>query len=454
MRGAHRVRFQPRPRRSTHRRPCGHHRGRGRRSGQAPHPRAPCDRRRACPRGHDEGPRLGPDQTSRSRRSPCRPDGLNVLRHSAATSLPRPCRTCSPSRLGIGPPIENGFYYDFGVGSPFDPDDLAAIEAAMKEIIKAGQRFRRREFPPSTLRAPSWRRAVQARADRHKSDRSTRPRSWRSARASSPSTTTSTARRARLCWSDLCRGPHLPSTKLYPRVQAARTAAAYWRGSENNPQLQRIYGTAWPTRDELKEHLPCWRRRLTRPPPHRRGTRPVHLRHRDRQGPAAVAAQRHGHPRRARGLGPVTERRLGYQRVVTPHITKEDLYYLSGHLPYYRRTLRPDRDRGRDVLPPADELPAPPHGLPARPRSYRDLPYDRRVRHGLPLRTQRPAAGHDADAGLHPERRPHLLHPRPGQGRVPRGHAYARRLLHGAWHHRLPHGARPSRPREQGQVPR
>jgi len=185
------------------------------------------------------------------------PDGLNVLRHSTAHVLAQAVQDVFPeAKLGIGPPIENGFYYDFDVDKPFQPEDLTKLEKRMQEIIKSSQRFRRRRFDS---------------LDEAKAELANEPYKLELVDVKGEGFDSSevmevgggeltiydnlAANEEKVCWSDLCRGPHLPSTRLIGAFKLMRSAAAYWRGSEKNPQLQRVYGTAWPTRDELKAYL-------------------------------------------------------------------------------------------------------------------------------------------------------------------------------------------------------
>lgn len=186
------------------------------------------------------------------------PDGLAVLRHSTAHVLAQAMQDLHPeAKLGIGPPVENGFYYDFDV-KPLHPDDLDELEQRMREIIKSGQRFRRRRY------ADAAQARAELAAEPYKLDLIGGGGGFDAAEVMELGSggeltvydnVDPSSREVR--WSDLCRGPHLPSTRLIdPRgVKLMRTAAAYWRGSETNPQLQRVYGTAWPTRDGLASYL-------------------------------------------------------------------------------------------------------------------------------------------------------------------------------------------------------
>ncbi|MFE6355536.1 threonine--tRNA ligase [Streptomyces rochei] len=305
-------------------------------------------------------------------------DGLTVLRHSTAHVLAQAVQQLWPeARLGIGPPIENGFYYDFDVERPFQPEDLERVEQRMKEIIKSGQRFCRREFPDrEAARAELAKEPYKLELVDLKGDVD-------AAEAMEVGGSDLTiydnldARTGDVCWSDLCRGPHLPSTRLIPAFKLLRNAAAYWRGSEKNPQLQRIYGTAWPTRDELKSHLAALEEAAKRD--HRRIGEELDLFAFNKEigrglplwlpNGAIIRDELEDWARK-------TERKLGYKRVVTPHITQEDLYYLSGHLPYYAEDLYApiDIDGEKYYLKPMN---CPHHHMvyKARPHSYRDLPY-------------------------------------------------------------------------------
>ncbi|MGQ4330333.1 threonine--tRNA ligase [Streptomyces hayashii] len=305
-------------------------------------------------------------------------DGLDVLRHSTAHVLAQAVQQIWPeAKLGIGPPIENGFYYDFGVDRPFQPEDLERVEQRMKEIIKSGQRFRRREFPDrEAARAELSHEPYKLELVDLKGDVDT----TEVMELGSGDLTiydNLDAKSGEVCWSDLCRGPHLPSTRLIPAFRLLRNAAAYWRGSEKNPQLQRIYGTAWPSRDALKAHLAALEEAAKRD--HRRIGEELDLFAFSKEigrglplwlpNGTIIRDELEGWARR-------TERKLGYQRVVTPHITQEDLYYLSGHLPYYAEDLYApiDIEGEKYYLKPMN---CPHHHMvyKARPHSYRDLPY-------------------------------------------------------------------------------
>jgi threonyl-tRNA synthetase len=301
-------------------------------------------------------------------------EGTAVLRHSAAHVLAQAVQDLYPhARLGIGPAIENGFYYDFDVAKPFQPEDLEQIQERMRQIIKAGQRFQRRSISSRDAARDEF--ASEPFKLELIDDKGTS-----GANTKDPGLTVYDnleAQSGKHCWSDLCRGPHLPSTSLIPAFQLMRASAAYWRGDEKNQQLQRVYGTAWPTREQLKEHLRLMEEAAKRD--HRRIGEDLEL--------FAFS------PEIGKGLplwlpnGTIirdeleqwarqTERRLKYHRVVTPHITREDLYYLSGHLPYYADDLYApiDIEGEQYYLRPMN---CPHHHMVyrARPRSYRELPF-------------------------------------------------------------------------------
>ncbi|MDB4932897.1 MAG: threonine--tRNA ligase, partial [Myxococcaceae bacterium] len=186
------------------------------------------------------------------------PDGLAILRHSAAHVMAQAVQSINPdARLGIGPPVTDGFYYDFDVAEPFAPDQLKAIEKAMERIVRSGQRFVRRVVSEGDARA-------ELAAEPYKLELI----GIKGAPAATGDNENVEVGGAELTiydnidpgsgetvWKDLCRGPHLPNTRMIGNGWAlTRIAAAYWRGSEKNPQLQRIYGTAWPSKDELRAH--------------------------------------------------------------------------------------------------------------------------------------------------------------------------------------------------------
>ncbi|MDT4919536.1 MAG: threonyl-tRNA synthetase, partial [Pseudonocardiales bacterium] len=176
------------------------------------------------------------------------PDGLAVLRHSAAHAMAQAVQELFPGTLlGIGPPIEDGFYYDFLPSRPFTPDDLAAIEKKMFEIIKSGQTFVRRPISDDEARNELAHEKFKLELIGLKSTASGEEATEVGAGGLTMYDNLD-AKTGERVWTDLCRGPHLPTTRRIPAFRLMRTAAAYWRGDELNPQLQRIYGTAWASR--------------------------------------------------------------------------------------------------------------------------------------------------------------------------------------------------------------
>lgn len=306
------------------------------------------------------------------------PDGLNVLRHSAAHVLAQAVQDLYPeAQLGIGPPVEDGFYYDFDVPTPFQADDLKRIEERMREIVKAGQRFRRRDFPsPDAARAELADEPYKLELIEIKGE--VDPDEIMEVGAGELTVYDNVDQRSgQVCWSDLCRGPHLPSTKLISAFKLTRNAAAYWRGDEKSPQLQRIYGTAWPTRDQLTDYLRRLEEAAKRD--HRRIGEDLDLfTFSTEVGKGLPLWMPNGTiiQDELEEWARQTERRLGYQRVSTPHITKDALYYLSGHLPYYSDDLYSpiDIEGEKYYLRPMN---CPHHHMVyrARPRSYRELPF-------------------------------------------------------------------------------
>ncbi|MFL6130984.1 MAG: threonine--tRNA ligase [Mycobacteriales bacterium] len=306
------------------------------------------------------------------------PDGRAVLRHSTAHVLAQAVQDLFPgTRLGIGPPIDNGFYYDFLPERPFTPEDLSRIERRMQEIVKAAQRFSRRPVSDDEARAeladePFKLELIDLKGSADETEGA-------SAEVGAGQLTMydnldrSTGERV---WTDLCRGPHLPTTRRIPAFKIMRSAAAYWRGSEKNPQLQRIYGTAWESRDALAEHLRLLAEAEKRD--HRRIGAELDL----FSFPAELGSGLPVfHPNGGiirRELEEYSRRRherAGYEFVNSPHITKEDLFLTSGHLPSYADTMFPpiSFEGANYYLKPMN---CPFHILVyrSRGRSYRELP--------------------------------------------------------------------------------
>jgi threonyl-tRNA synthetase len=304
------------------------------------------------------------------------PDGLNVLRHSAAHVLAQAVQDVFPeAKLGIGPPIQDGFYYDFDVAKPFQPDDLARLEKRMQEIVKQGQLFRRRRYDsldaakvelanePYKLELVDLKGEVDADIMEVGAGELTAYDNL-------------DPKDGHRIWGDLCRGPHLPSTRLIPAVKLMRSAAAYWRGSEKNPQLQRIYGTAWPSRDELKAYQRLLEEAARRD--HRKLGADLDLfSFPDEIGSGlAVFHPKGGIIRREmENYSREQHERAGYAFVNTPHITKGNLFETSGHLGWYADGMFPpmEMEGASYYLKPMN---CPFHDLifRSRGRSYRELP--------------------------------------------------------------------------------
>ena len=306
------------------------------------------------------------------------PDGLNVLRHSTAHVLAQAVQDVFPeAKLGIGPPIDNGFYYDFGVDKPFQPDDLAKLEKRMQEIVKSGQRFRRRRFADlDEARAELAAEPFKLELIEVKGEGLDSSEVMEVGGGELSIYDNLAANEDKVCWSDLCRGPHLPNTRLIGAFKLMRSAAAYWRGSEKNPQLQRVYGTAWPTRDELKAYLKLLEEAARRD--HRKLGADLDLfSFPDEIGSGLPVFHPKGGVLKRVMEDYVRARHIeeGFDYVGTPHISKEGLFHTSGHLPYYKDTMFPPMEmEGSDYYLKAMNCPM--HNLiyRSRGRSYRQLP--------------------------------------------------------------------------------
>ena len=270
------------------------------------------------------------------------PEGLSVLRHSTAHVMAQAVQEVFPeTKLGIGPPITDGFYYDFDPLKPFNPDDLEKLESAMRKIIKAGQRFRRRVVTDKEALAELAHEPFKCELIGLKST-ATDDESSVEVGAGELTIYDNLGRDGQPAWSDLCRGPHLPSTKLIPAFKLMRTAAAYWRGSEKNPMLQRIYGTAWPSQEALDGYLNLLAEAEKRD--HRRlGTELDLFSFPEEVGSGlAVFHPKGGIIRRA--MEDYSRRRHeeeNYQFVYSPHLTKAALFETSGHLQWYSEGMYP-----------------------------------------------------------------------------------------------------------------
>jgi threonyl-tRNA synthetase len=317
------------------------------------------------------------------------PDGLAILRHSAAHVMAQAVQQQFPeAKLGIGPPIENGFYYDFDVASPFGPDDLKAIEQRMRQIIRQGQLFSRRAVTDAQARAELDGEPYKLELIGLKGGQAGHPGA-----ATAPTEVSAEESvevgggeltiydnldpaTMQLRWKDLCRGPHLPSTRLIPAFKLMRSGGAYWRGSEQNPQLQRIYGTAWPSREAQDEYLKLLEEAERRD--HRRLGAELDLFSFPTEIGSGLPVF---HPKGGtirRILEDYSRQRhvaAGYEFVNTPHLTKSQLFETSGHLEWYAEGMYPPMElEGAKYYPKPMNCPMHILIYASRGRSYRELP--------------------------------------------------------------------------------
>ncbi|TKG64913.1 threonine--tRNA ligase [Prauserella endophytica] len=304
-------------------------------------------------------------------------DGRSVIRHSAAHVLAQAVQQQFPeAKLGIGPPVRDGFYYDFAVDKPFTPEDLQALEKRMKQIIKGSQQFSRR---------------VVESVEAAKEELAGEPFKLELVDLKSEVDTDEVMevgggdltiydnldpRTKERVWSDLCRGPHVPTTKHIPAFKLTRVAAAYWRGDEKNPQLQRIYGTAWESAEAQDAYLEMLAEAERRD--HRKLGAELDLFSFPEEIGSGLPVF---HPKGGiirRELENYSRRRheeSGYEFVNTPHITKSGLFHTSGHLPYYADTMFPPIPfEGEDYYLKAMNCPMHHLIFRSRGRSYRELP--------------------------------------------------------------------------------
>ena len=316
------------------------------------------------------------------------PDGLNVLRHSTAHVLAQAVQEVFPeTKLGIGPPIRDGFYYDFDPKDPFTPSDLEKLESAMRKIVKAGQRFRRRVTTEKDA-------LVELKSEPYKCELiglkagETADESSVEVGGTELTIYDNLGRDGNPVWSDLCRGPHLPSTKHIPAFKLMRAAGAYWRGSEKNPMLQRIYGTAWPSQEAQDAYLHLLEEAEKRD--HRRLGAELDLFSFPEEIGSGLAVF---HPKGGiirRAMEDYSRKRHeeeDYQFVYSPHLTKASLFETSGHLQWYADGMYPpmvmDEELHADgtIKKPGQKYYMKPMNCPfhnlifqSSPKSYRDLP--------------------------------------------------------------------------------
>ena len=321
------------------------------------------------------------------------PDGLNILRHSAAHVTAQALQSINPSaKLGIGPPIVDGFYYDFDVAAPLDPDDLKAISKAMERIIRQGQRFVRRVVTEEQARAEFADEPYKLELIGLKGGAVDEGQDGESVEVGGTELTVYDnvdGATGEVFWKDLCRGPHLPNTRMIGNGWAlTRTAAAYWRGSEKNRQLQRVYGTAWPSKDGLRAYQERLEEAAKRD--HRKlGSELDLFSFPDEIGSGlAIFHPKGGIIRRVmEDYSRQRHEEEGYDFVYTPHITKAHLFETSGHLGWYADGMFPPmhldearNEEGEITRQGADyylkPMNCPFHILVYRSsaRSYRDLP--------------------------------------------------------------------------------
>ena len=315
------------------------------------------------------------------------PEGLAVLRHSTAHVLAQAVQQIFPeAKLGIGPPIKDGFYYDFDVTRPFTPEDLKTLEKAMERIVKAGQRFSRRVVTDAQALSELVDEPFKCELVSLKSGAS--EEASVEVGAGELTIYDNLDRTGERVWGDLCRGPHLPSTRLIPSFKLMRTAGAYWRGSEKNPMLQRIYGTAWPTKDELQAHLTFLIEAEKRD--HRRIGNELDLFSFPEEIGSGLAVF---HPkggiirREMENYSRQRHEEAGYEFVYSPHLTKAALFETSGHLQWYADGMFPpmilDEEQHEDgsIKRAGQQYYMKPMNCPfhclifrSRGRSYRELP--------------------------------------------------------------------------------
>lgn len=320
------------------------------------------------------------------------PEGLEVLRHSAAHVLAQAVQEARPdAKLGIGPYITDGFYYDFDVDEPFTPEDLKSLEKRMQKIINQTQRFDRRSVTEEEARKELADEPYKlALLDKQHDDQAASEGASVEIGEGDITIYDNVDRNGEVVWKDLCRGPHLPHTKLIANAFAlTRAAGAYWLGQESNPQLQRIYGTAWPTKQELKEYQERLAEAERRD--HRKlGAELDLFSFPDELGSGLPVFHPKGGIIRKEMEDYSRERheKGGYEFVYTPHITKQHLYEVSGHLDWYSEGMFPpmhvdevrDPETGEVTRQGQDyylkPMNCPMHNLifASRGRSYRELP--------------------------------------------------------------------------------
>jgi threonyl-tRNA synthetase len=315
-------------------------------------------------------------------------DGRAILRHSTAHVMAQAVQELFPeAKLGIGPPIENGFYYDFEVAEPFNPDDLKQIEKHMQRIVKQAQSFTRRPVSEEAAREELAGEPYKLELIGLKGGTAGEAASVEVG-GGELTIYENVKRNGELAWKDLCRGPHLPTTRHIPAFKLMRVAGAYWRGDEKNAQLQRIYGTAWESRQAQQEYLDRLAEAERRD--HRKLGAELDLFSFPEEIGSGLAVF---HPKGGivrRVMEDYSRRRhdeAGYQFVYSPHITKSALFETSGHLDWYSEGMFPpmhldaELDDEGNVRKPGQDYYLKPMNCPmhnlifaSRGRSYRELP--------------------------------------------------------------------------------
>ena len=315
-------------------------------------------------------------------------DGLAIMRHSATHVMAQAVQEIRPdAKLGIGPVIKNGFYYDFDVKDPFTPEDLKEIEKRMQRIIKSSQSFRRRAVTEEEARAEEADQPYKLELIGDK-EAALDPEAATEVSQAELSMYDNVDREGNTVWKDLCRGPHLPNTRFIKAFKLERVAAAYWRGSEKNPMLQRIYGTAWASKDDLKAYMQRMEEAAKRD--HRKLGQEMDLfSFPEELGPGLAVF----HPKGAAIINAMQDysremhRKHHYSFVQTPHITKGHLYEISGHLQWYKDGMYPpmrideEKDENGNIVKQGFDYYLKPMNCPmhnlifrSRQRSYRELP--------------------------------------------------------------------------------
>ncbi|WEV71702.1 threonine--tRNA ligase [Bifidobacterium sp. ESL0790] len=316
-------------------------------------------------------------------------DGLAIMRHSATHVMAQAVQEIRPdAKLGIGPVIDNGFYYDFDVDQPFTPDDLKEIEKRMKRIVKSSQAFRRRVVSKEEAKKEEADQPYKLELIDKKKAAIDETIGTEVPNQGELTFYDNVDREGNVLWKDLCQGPHLPNTRYIKAFKVERAAAAYWLGDEHNPSMQRIYGTAWATKDDLKAYQARMEEAAKRD--HRKlGAEMDLFSFPEEIGPGLPVF----HPKGGAIINAMEDysremhRKAGYSFVQTPHITKGGLYETSGHLQWYKDGMFPpmhldeEQDENGNITKQGFDYYLKPMNCPmhnlifkSRQRSYKELP--------------------------------------------------------------------------------